>query len=162
MPAAPAAHAPAALAVASDLLGPLEVAPEARYHFAAGLYGFTGARDFALVPAGREGLWWLQSVEESGLVLLVADPFRYFADYAPDLPDAELVQLGADAPGGRGRAPAPGDVALFAVVTLPGAGAATASANLRAPLVLDTRARRGRQVVLPAERRGVCEPITLG
>jgi flagellar assembly factor FliW len=55
------------------------------------------------------------------------------------------------------------DVALFAVVTLPSAGGgAAASANLRAPLVLDTRAGRGRQVVLPAERRGVCEPIALG
>jgi hypothetical protein len=35
-------------------------------------------------------------------VLLVADPFRYFPDYAPDVPDAELAQLGADAPGGAG------------------------------------------------------------
>jgi flagellar assembly factor FliW len=151
-----------ALTVASDLLGPLEVAPEARYHFAAGLYGFAEARDFALVPVGPEGLWWLQSCEAPGLVLLVADPFRFFPDYAPDVPDAEVAQLGGEVPGRRGRAPAVGDVALFAVVTLPGAGAATASANLRAPLVVDTRARRGRQVVLPAERRGVCEPIALG
>ncbi len=69
---------------------------------------------------------------------------------------------GDDAPGGRGGAPAGGDVAVFGVVTHPAAGAAAASANLRAPLVLDTRARRGRQVVLPAERRGVAEPIALG
>ncbi len=148
-------HAPA-LTVASDLLGTFEVAPEARYHFAAGLYGFAALRDFALVPAGREGLWWLQSLEESGIVLLVADPFRYFADYAPDVPDAELTQVGQ-----AGRSPDVGDVALFAVVTLPGAAGETASANLKAPLVLDTRARRGRQVVLPGERRGVAEPLAL-
>ncbi len=103
MPAAAPAAPAATITVASDLLGPVEVAPEARYHFPAGLYGFADARDFALVPAGPEGLCWLQSLERPSLVLLVADPFRYFADYAPDVPDAELAQLGADAPGGRGR-----------------------------------------------------------
>ena len=54
----------------------------------------------------------------------------------------------------------PERVALFAVVTLGEGGAATA--NLRAPVVIDVRARRGRQVVLPAERRGVAEPFALG
>jgi hypothetical protein len=29
-------------------------------------------------------------------------------------------------------------------------------------VLLDTRGRRGRQVVLPAERRGVAEPFALG
>jgi flagellar assembly factor FliW len=90
------------------------VAPEARVQLRRRALRFPDARDFALVPAGRQGLWWLQSTEESSLVLLVADPFRYFPDYAPDVPDAELAQLGADAPGGRGRAPAVADVALFA------------------------------------------------
>jgi flagellar assembly factor FliW len=60
---------------------------------------------------------------------------------------------------GEGLAPAPERVAVFVVVTLGAGGGATA--NLRAPLVLDMHARRGRQVVLPAEPRGVCEPLTL-
>jgi flagellar assembly factor FliW len=50
-------------------------------------------------------------------------------------------------------------VALFAVVTLSADGAA--SANLRAPVLVDVRARRARQVVLPAEARGVAEPFAL-
>jgi flagellar assembly factor FliW len=111
-------------------------------------------RHFALLPAGRPGLCWLQSTEEPGLVFLLADPFAFFADYAPEVPDAELAQLGG------GRAPGAAHVAVLAIVTLGADGAATA--NLRAPLVLDTQAQRGRQVVLPTEARGVAEPFALG
>ena len=139
--------------VPSAVLGPVEVRETDRVHFAAGLYGFAAARDFALLPAGHAGLWWLQSVVEPGLVFLLADPFPAFPGYAPDVPDAEVAALGG------GLAPAPEQVALFAVVTLGADGAA--SANLRAPVLVDVRARRARQVVLPAEPRGVAEPFAL-
>lgn len=154
--AAPAPLAPArdAVVVPSAVLGPVEVRDADRIAFPAGLYGFPEAHEFALVPAGRPGLCWLQSTVEPALVFLLADPFAAFPGYAPDVPDAELTALGG------GLAPAAERVALFAIVTLGDGGAATA--NLRAPVVVDTRARRGRQVVLPAERRGVAEPFALG
>ena len=139
--------------VPSALLGPLQVGERDRYAFAEGLYGFPAAHDFALVESGRPGLYWLQSTVEPALAFLLADPFETFADYAPEVPDAELAALG------DGLAPAPEHVGVFAVVTLGEGGAATA--NLRAPIVLDVHTRRGRQVVLPGERRGVAEPFRL-
>lgn len=139
--------------VPSALLGPLLVGERDRYAFPQGVYGFPAAHDFALVASGRPGLFWLQSTVEPGLAFLVADPFATFPDYAPEVPDAELVALGDGLP------PAPEQLGVFAVVTLGEGGAATA--NLRAPLVLDVHARRGRQVVLPGERRGVAEPFRL-
>ena len=142
------ASAAAVPTIASTLLGPLEVDPDARLRFDAGLYGFPDARDFALVPAGRQGLWWLQSADEPALALLLADPFHFFPDYAPDVPDAELAALAPDA----------AEFTLLVVVTL---SADAPTANLRAPVVVDARARRARQVVLPEERRGVREPIGL-
>ncbi len=149
------ASAPTAAPVASDLLGMLDVPAEARFAFPAGLYGFADRREFALVDAGRPGLWWLQAVDDPALVFLLADPFPAFPDYAPDVPEAELAQLGG------GEVPPPARVAAYAIVTLPGGGAPSASANLRAPVLLDTGARRGRQVVLAAEARGVAEPFAL-
>jgi flagellar assembly factor FliW len=92
-------------------------------------------------------------VVEPGLVFLLADPFPAFPDYAPDVPDAEVAALGG------GLAPSAERVAVFAILTLGADG--TASANLRAPVLVDVRARRGRQVVLPAERRGVAEPFAM-
>ena len=150
--AAPPAERPASFTavrtIASTLLGPLEVGPESRLRFDAGLYGFPDARDFALVPSGREGLWWLQSADEPALALLLADPFHFFPDYAPDVPDAEVAALAREA----------AEFTLFVVVTL---SADAPTANLRAPVVVDAQARRARQVVLPEERRVVREPIGL-
>ena len=144
--------------VASDLLGAIELPADALYTFPAGLYGFDAATRWALVPAGREGLCWLQSAERAGLVFLLADPFHFFPAYEAELPDDELAKLGLT-PGAR-----PG---VLAIVTLPGtpaAGAAdgAASVNLRAPIVLDPDARRGRQIVLLDERLSVREPLALG
>jgi flagellar assembly factor FliW len=134
----------------------LDVPAESRFAFPAGLYGFPDRREFALVASGRPGLWWLQATDDPALVFLLADPFPAFPDYAPDVPEAELAQLGG------GEVPGAERVAAYVIVTLPGGGAPAASANLRAPVLLDTAARRGRQVVLAAEARGVAEPIALG
>lgn len=143
---------PSAL-VASDLLGAVEVPDEARYTFAAGLYGFDDRRRFALVPAGSDGLYWLQSEEEAGLCFLLADPFTRFAEYEIDLPEAELAQLGAPA--------APGELALLVVVTL-GRDPRASTCNLQAPVVLNAATRQGRQVVVPDPRYSVKTPLAIG
>ncbi|HZF69217.1 MAG TPA: flagellar assembly protein FliW [Gemmatirosa sp.] len=153
--APPSAEIPAGtptLTVASDLLGAIELPVAALYTFAAGLYAFDRCRRFALVPAGREGLFWLQSVEERGLVFLLADPFHWFPDYVADVPEAELAALGR-----AGDAP----IGVLAIVTLPGAPGEEASVNLRAPVILDPEGRSGRQVVLRDDRLGVREPLAL-
>ena len=152
--AAPAADDAAAVLVPSAVLGPVPVRDADRVHFPAGLYGFAAARDFALVPAGPPGLVWMQSTVEPGLVFLLADPFPAFPGYAPDVPDAELAALG------DGLAPPAERVAVFAVVTL--AGEAQASANLRAPVLVDVHRRRAPQVLLPDEPRGMTEPFAIG
>ena len=139
--------------VASDLLGAIELPADALYTFGTGLYGFAEARRFALVPAGREGLFWLQSAESRGLIFLLADPFHWYPDYAADIPDAELAALGH-----TGDAP----VGVLAIVTLPATPGEPASVNLRAPIVLDPEGRQGRQVVLRDERFGVREALALG
>ena len=154
--APPAAELPsgsATVTVVSELLGDVELPAAALYTFPAGLYGFDACRRFALVPAGREGLFWLQSAEASGLVFLLADPFHWFPDYVADVPEAELAALGRadDAP-----------VGVLAIVTLPSAAGEAASVNLRAPVILDPAGRGGRQVVLRDERLRVREPLALG
>jgi flagellar assembly factor FliW len=120
------------------------------YEFPAGLYAFAGARRFALVPAGREGLFWLQSLDDAALVFLLADPFAHRADYVADLPDADVGALGATG--------APGELAVLAIVTLPAERGGTPTVNLRAPVVLHAHTRLGRQLVLQDDRWGMTEP----
>ena len=147
-----AAPAGPTVTVTSDLLGAVEVPAAEVLEFAAGLPGFPGARRFALVPAGRDGLYWLQSAEAPGLVFLLADPFHWFPGYDIEVPDADLAALGVAAAG---------DLAVFAVVTLPPAAGEAASVNLRAPVLLAAPTRRGRQLVLAGDRHAVRAPLAI-
>ena len=137
--------------VESALLGEIAVPAGSLFTVPAGLLGLEHYTRYALVPAGREGVFWLQSAEEPALAFVLADPFRLVDGYAAELPDADVAAIGAERPE---------DVVLLAVVTLPGAGRAM-TANLRAPLAFNVATGRARQVVLPDDRFGTAEPIQL-
>ncbi|HEX7239812.1 MAG TPA: flagellar assembly protein FliW, partial [Longimicrobiaceae bacterium] len=97
--------------VHSDLLGALDVPDEEVIAFPSGLFGFPECRSFVLVPAAREGMYWLQSVEHGTLAFLLVDPFLFFDGYAVDLGTAERAELEVrDA----------SDVMVLTIVTLPG------------------------------------------
>ena len=104
------------------------------------LPGFPEHRDYVLVPAEDGGrLFWLQSVASDGPRFLAVPASAYFPEYAPRLPDAACDELGL------------GDVAdarLYCLVTVPDGDVASATANLRAPLVVNPATHQARQVVL--------------
>jgi len=139
--------------VASDLLGPLAVAAEALFTFDAGLFGFPECRRFALVPAGRPGLYWLQSLEHGALAFLLADPFPHFPGYAVELNASDRAELDV-----RDAA----DVALLCVVTLPQARHEPPTVNLQGPVALNVRTRAARQLALAESDWGVRCPLDLG
>lgn len=143
---APATHT---IAVTSDLLGTLAVAAESVFTFPAGMYGFPECRRFALLPAGREGLFWLQSLEHAPLIFLLADPFHFFPGYAVELSVGDRTEL---------RATDAADVAVLCVVTLPRTRHEAPTANLQGPVALNFAAGLGRQLALSESRWGVrCE-----
>lgn len=128
-------------AVDSVLLGPVVADADAVYTFPEGIYGFERARAFVLVPAGRDGLCWLQSLEDGALVLLLADPAHFYPDEPAVAPDA--------------------DVTARVVVTLSRRAGGPATANLQAPVLLDPATRAGRQVVLDDGRQRIRIPIAI-
>jgi flagellar assembly factor FliW len=140
------------MVVTSALLGELAVRADALVTLAGGLYGFEECRAFVLVPAGRENLWWLQSADRPELVFLVADPFKFFAGYEIDVPDADLAPLGL----GPDATPI-----VLVIVTLPAGRADAPTANLRAPLVMNAERRVARQVVLSDETLSMTAPIAV-
>ena len=145
-------EAPTLAPIESLLLGPVTTGPDALFEFPAGLFAFESCRRFALVPSGRDGLWWLQSAEHAALTFLLADPFRFYPGYEVQVPASELAQLGD---------PADGSLAVLVIVTLPRPEGDGATANLRAPVLLHAQRGLGRQVVLPDDRREVTAPLAL-
>lgn len=138
--------------VASDVLGALEVPADRVVRFPQGLLGFPDAREFVLVAAAREGTYWLQSVEHASLIFLVIDPFLHFPDYAVDLSRGDVASLDASAES---------DIAILAVVTLPGREGDACTANLQGPLALNLERGVARQIILRNADAGVRRTVRL-
>lgn len=148
----PSAASPASatdLVIQTQCFGAIRAASEDLLTFAGGLYGFPDCHQFILLPAGHD-LWWLQSAEHASLFFLLADPFPAVPGYAVDLGAVDRMALGA---------PAPDDVAIFAVVNLRPAGPPTL--NLQGPIAVNLRTRQGRQLAIADSAYGVSAPFTM-
>lgn len=130
------------ITIESDMLGAVDVSPQNMIEMPAGMFGFPECRSFALLPAEKEGLFWLQSAEYAALAFVLIDPFLYFPEYEVNLHASEQNEL---------RIANQADLAILAVVTLPRTPAGKPTANLQGPLAINLRERVGRQVALSSE-----------
>lgn len=114
--------------------------------FTAGLYGFPDVHRFQLVDVpGAEGIL-RQLVATDGqadLAFTVAYPFAFFPEYAPEIPDEELAEIGS---------PAIESILLMVILQVP-AKLQETTANLKAPIVVNTKTLQARQVILSDERQ---------
>ncbi len=111
-----------------------------------GLAGITGYRLQGLDPSGV--LFSLESLD-GAVSLLLAAPWAFFPDYAPVLSDEDVDVLGL------ARAE---DALLFVVLTAGDTAAAT-TANLLAPLVVNSVDDRAVQVLLTGSELPVRAPL---
>ncbi|MGY1689560.1 flagellar assembly protein FliW [Geodermatophilus sp. SYSU D01105] len=115
------------------------------------LPGFPGHRDYVLVTADGDGrLFWLQSMAPEGPRFLAVDPGRYFPDYAPVLPRPVCADLELEDPV---------EARVYCLLTVPPEGPAAATANLRAPIVVNPANWRAAQVVLPDPAHPIRRPL---
>lgn len=130
--------------VTSSRFGELDVPTDRVLHFAQGLIGFPRARRFVILDH-RPGspFKWMLCLDEPDVAFAVAEPAALVPDYRAPLELAARV-LGTD----------PAEVVLFVIVTIPSDPTAM-TVNLMAPVVVDARTRRSRQLVL---EDGRCDP----
>ena len=140
------------LTVHSELLGTLPVPRDQLVEFPEGIYGFPGARRFALLPAPRDGLFWLQSVEFSALSFLLVDPFPVFSHFHIELTEVDKARLAtADS----------ADFLVLAIVTMPTAPGGPCTANLHAPLLFNVRRGHGCQSIRTDDGFSIREAFAL-
>ena len=138
--------------VDSVALGEVRVHVESIFNFASGIHGFETHQDFALIPAAREGLFWLQSLTARDVVFLLIDPFMAVPGFEVDLGATERASLALDNPM---------DVLVLAIVTLPAGNTGSPTANVRGPIVLNTRKRIAAQVMSAVHGHEVRTPVDL-
>lgn len=126
------------------LFGTIEISPESVIDFPEGLPGFPENRRFALIHEESDGkapaTFTLQSLDDRSVALQIADPSTYGLDYQLDLNESESALLDVANPA---------EVALMLVLYKQDEAGSPIRANLQAPLLINTRTRRGLQKILP-------------
>jgi flagellar assembly factor FliW len=137
IPPAPEALAP--VLVESKHLGPIRVGEAQVFTFAAGMAGFPGVHRYAVIPHPRVAPFlWLQSLEEPGLALVVAELGSLEAEAGEGVRAALSDLIGES----------PGEMMVLVILTLPPGRPQEATANLAGPLLLNLKTHQGRQVIL--------------
>ena len=140
------------VAIDSLVLGQLQVPTSSVFHFPNGLHGFETFTEFALLPAARKGLFWLQALTSRDVVFLLIDPFIASPGFEVDLGVTERASLQLESPM---------DVLVLAIVTLPAGNDTMATANCRGPIVLNARARIAGQIMSAIPGHEVRTPVDL-
>jgi flagellar assembly factor FliW len=126
----------------SRQFGELECGDELRIAFPAGIIGFEEWTEFVIVhDEDSEPFRWLVSTQNSDLCFPLIDPQEIIPEYAPAIPSA-----------------GDGPYELFAVVCLRAALDET-TANLKSPLVIDSRTQTGRQVILTDDHYTIAQKV---
>ena len=114
------------------------------------LPGFPDMRRFALVQVDGDGvLCELRSLEDEALRFLVMSPVPFFPDYAPEVGDDVVEDL---------QISSPDDVIVLLVLNA-GTSRATTTANLMAPVVVNTATLRALQVILDDPTLPLAAPL---
>jgi flagellar assembly factor FliW len=124
--------------------------------FAEGIPGFPAARRFVLVRLDEAGLVLdLQSLDDDAARFVVVPSVAFFPDYAPEIDDVTARRLGLD--GGADTRTEP----LVLLVVTVGATLTESTANLMAPIVVNTAAQVAAQVVLDDPDLPLRAPLTV-
>lgn len=112
--------------------------------FDDGILGFEEYRSYVLLDdsSGESPFKCLQSIEESSLAFILLDPFTVKPEYEVSLGDDVIEALGIEAAG---------EVAILAIVVVP-ENIEKMSFNLKAPIVINTKLRKGAQYIVDSDK----------
>jgi flagellar assembly factor FliW len=126
--------------IQTSRFGLLDVSDETLLIFPAGLVGFPACRRFVILDTAEDSDYqWLQSVDEPSLAVVIVDVYLVQPEFRIDVPDEGLAELDMTQTD---------SLSIMAVVTIPSGEPTQATANLRAPLVVNLRTRKAKQIIL--------------
>lgn len=121
--------------------------------FENGIPGFPEEKRFVLLPLTEDQVFLaMQSVKTPELAFVVVNPFFFFQDYEFCLDEGTIAQLGIEDRN---------DVRVLNILTIRDPFRET-TINLKAPLVLNEKTRKGKQVILEEEKYLTRHPLFLG
>jgi flagellar assembly factor FliW len=117
----------------------IEIDQEEILHFERGIPGFLDEKEFVILPLSNNQIYSvMQSLTTPLLAFVIVNPFHFFQEYDFELEDSVVDELGIQSEK---------DVRVFSILTCEDPFENT-TANLQAPVVINTSNHRAKQVIL--------------
>lgn len=138
--------------ILSPVHGTIEYKKEDIIYFSKGIPGFDGLKEFVVKPIEESDFMLLQSIEDKDIGFIVLSPFTVEEKYEIELKEDLIQSLDIKEPE---------DVNLLSIVTL-NSKVENITVNLKAPLVINVKGRRGQQYILDKEEYKTKHPLMKG
>lgn len=126
--------------------GTLEVNEEVIIQMTKPVLGFERYRKYVIVETQDfEPFKWFQSVDDPDLAFVVVNPLMFFPDYSIEVNPKEIEELNVDDVA---------EIVTYSIVTIP-SDYIRMTANLQGPILINTRTRLAKQLVLVNSRHGI-------
>ncbi len=128
------------MTIQTSRFGELKVSEDTLLTFPTGLVGFPAVREFVVLDVAEDCQYqWFQAIKVPDLALVIIDIHLLDPEFKAEVSDEGLAEL---------EITQTDPVLIMAVVTIPSGQPEQATANLRAPLVVNLRTRKGKQLIL--------------
>ena len=107
--------------------------------FEDGILGFPDYKKYLFMESGEDGspFFWLQSIEDVGIVFPIIDVTKCIPDDSPVADSAEIDSLGN----------ADDDLAIYNIIIIPKHDAKDMTVNLKAPVVINLNTMKAKQII---------------
>lgn len=122
--------------------GEIDLDEDKIIYFENGILGFEDYKNYTILYDNEEGerpdITWLQNIEEPSLAIPIISPFLISPEYNPTVEDELLKPIGEITPD---------NLVVLVSITIP-RDITKISANLKAPFVINSEAKRGCQIIV--------------
>lgn len=134
--------------------GQIEIDENGILEFPEGIPGFEDIKRFVLLGSSDESslFQWLQAVDNTELAFVVVEPKRIWPDYEVDVDEDDVKMLEIDNES---------KVLVFSIVVVP-EDVEKMTANLKAPILINTSNKKGKQIIMDNSRYDIKSYIMEG
>ena len=126
--------------VQTSRFGELDIEEGRVVHFKDGIPAFEDEHEFIILPYDEESpYYFMQSLKTPDLAFLMTVPFLFFPNYTFEIDDETIEELDIKSED---------EVSYYSLVTIPNYSIRYMTANLLAPIILNTANMRAKQLVL--------------
>lgn len=125
--------------ISTSYHGDIEIDNQQTLTFNQGIPGFLEETEFVILPLPQaEAFQVLQSIQTKELAFIITDPFQFFLDYDFQLEPQEIEKL---------QLQQAEDAAVYVLLTMSDS-VEKITANLQAPVIINTKQQLAKQVIL--------------